>query len=359
MNKKLRIALLIFLVIGIILILVYVNIPRENSESGYLTLIVKNIDNDVVEQKRLKYEKEDSAFDVLNKNYDLEYKEDAYGNFLLGFNDFDIHTDGLSKWLWIEVGYLKDGAEYNDIINFEDYDITKSNIGIDGIELENNMILGICERDNDHETSILDVDDSKNISEILNIIGYIIIGAGLVLFVVLLIVDKDKKPMKVKDICIMGLFTAILFVQEQLLVFLPNIQLTFLLIVLYTIVFGVKKTLMITFVHVLLDNMIMGSFTFITMIPMLIGYTSVVFLTNLAKNKSLPMLVLSGCIGALIYCFMFVFMNKIVYDIDIMAYLIADIPFELLLILSTILTISYLLRPLEKLLNSLLNNESE
>ena len=354
MNKVLKISLFVLLIAGIVSVLIFLNSSNHNTENGYVTVIIKNIDNEVVDKSRFKFDEGDTVFDILNDNYDLNYKDDVYGHFILGFNDYEIIADGMSKWLWIEIGYLKEEAEYSDIIDFDDYDITNSTIGIDGIELKNNMILGISERDNTHETSIITTEESNNRLEIMNVIGYIIIVLGLVLFVLMLVIDKDNKPMKVKDICIMGLFTAVLFVQEQLLVFLPNIQLTFLLIVLYTKVFGAKKSLMIVFIHVLLDNMIMGSFTFITMIPMLVGYTILVFLTNLVKDKKLFWIVLIACIGSLVYTYMFVFMNKIVYDVDLIAYLVADIPFEILLVLSTILTITYLFRPLEKVLNNLL-----
>lgn len=358
LSKIFKISLLVLLIVLIVSVLLIMNSSNHNTENGHITVIIKNIDNEIVDQSRFEFFEGDTVFDVLNDNYDLDYKDDVYGHFILGFNDYDLQTDGLSKWLWFEVGYLKEEAEYNVIIDFNDYDIINSSIGIDGIELKNNMILGVLERDNTHETSLLDKDSSNNITKTIEVIGYIILCVGLALFVIMLIIDKDKKPMKVKDICLMGLFTAVLFVQEQLLVFLPNIQLTFLLIVLYTKIFGVKKALMIVFVHVILDNMIMGSFTFITMIPMLVGYTVLVFLTNLVKDKNLLLIVLFACIGSIIYSYMFVFMNKIVYDIDIITYLISDLPFEILLILSTILTITYLFRPLEKVLNNLLNNEN-
>ena len=46
--------------------------------------------------------------------------------------------------------------------------------------------------------------------------------------------------MRVKEIVILALLTTILIVQEQILAILPNIQLTFLLIFLYTKVLGFK-----------------------------------------------------------------------------------------------------------------------
>ena len=65
---------------------------------------------------------------------------------------------------------------------------------------------------------------------------------------------------KVKDITIIAVFAAILFIQEQALSFLPNIQLTVFLLVLYSKVFKLWKVLVMIFIHVLLDNLFMGSF---------------------------------------------------------------------------------------------------
>ena len=64
---------------------------------------------------------------------------------------------------------------------------------------------------------------------------------------------------RIKDITIIAFFSAILFVQEQLFSFLPNVQLTVFLIVLYSKVFGFTKTAIIILIHTLLDNIVMGS----------------------------------------------------------------------------------------------------
>ena len=66
---------------------------------------------------------------------------------------------------------------------------------------------------------------------------------------------------RIKDITIIAIFAAILFVQEQLLTFLPNVQLTVFLIVLYSKVFGLSKTLIIILIHTILDNILMSSFS--------------------------------------------------------------------------------------------------
>ena len=50
---------------------------------------------------------------------------------------------------------------------------------------------------------------------------------------------------RTKDLTIIAVFSAILFVQELALSFIPNVQLTVFLLVLYSKVFGLKKTFII------------------------------------------------------------------------------------------------------------------
>ena len=103
-------------------------------------------------------------------------------------------------------------------------------------------------------------------------------------------------------------------------------------------------------IHVILDNVVMGSFTPIVMIPMLIGYVILVIVMYLVKKENLLIKVIMASICSWIYCMLFLFANALWLDIDVKAYFIADIPFEILLILSTILTMTYLYRPLEKVI---------
>ena len=65
--------------------------------------------------------------------------------------------------------------------------------------------------------------------------------------------------MSSKDIALIAIFSVILFVQEQLFSFIPNVQLTVFLLVLYSKVLGFKKTALIILIHTILDNLINGS----------------------------------------------------------------------------------------------------
>lgn len=63
--------------------------------------------------------------------------------------------------------------------------------------------------------------------------------------------------MRIKDIALIGMLSAILFAVQAALRFLPNIELVSLLIIIYTIIFR-KKTVYIIGVFVLLEGLLYG-----------------------------------------------------------------------------------------------------
>mgnify|MGYP003292215319 CR=1 FL=1 len=253
---------------------------------------------------------------------------------------------------------LKEGMEYNQNINFENYVQKEVHVGIDGIELKDEMIFGINQRDNNHETSIYkqNINVTNKLNNLIKTIFLVIIIILAIVFIISVIIyliknkNTNNQQISIKHITIIASMATILFVQEQLLTFIPNVQLTFLLISLYTVVFGFKKTSLIIFIHILLDNIVMGSFNPIVMLPMYIGYELCSLLVYLVNDKNLVLITIMASIGSVIYCLAFMVANAFFLNIDILAYYVADIPFEIILIISTILSIMYLFRPLEKVL---------
>ncbi len=63
--------------------------------------------------------------------------------------------------------------------------------------------------------------------------------------------------MRIKDIVLIGIMSAILLVIQVTLAFLPNIELISLLIIIYTLVFG-KKAFYIIYVFVALEGLLYG-----------------------------------------------------------------------------------------------------
>lgn len=167
-----------------------------------------------------------------------------------------------------------------------------------------------------------------------------------------------KKNKKIFDIVLIAMLTAILFVQEQVLMFLPNIQLTVFLIMFYSKKLGFLKTSIIVFIYVLLDNIFMASLGLFYTPFMLLGWMLIPILlcTAFKKVNSVFWLSSLGFIFALIYSWVMVIPNIFVNEIDVIVYLINDIPFEILLAVSSFLSVLWLYKPCEKCFDNLFNN---
>lgn len=159
----------------------------------------------------------------------------------------------------------------------------------------------------------------------------------------------------IKDITVIAIFSSILFAQEQLLTFLPNVQLTVFLLVLYSKVFGFTRTSVIIIIHVLLDNLLMGSFNVMYVPFMLLGWWIIplVTCTLLKKVDNSFILAGAGIIFALIYSWCFIIPNVLFLKVSWITYFYADILWEVILALSSFITILWLYKPCVKLLNKL------
>lgn len=156
--------------------------------------------------------------------------------------------------------------------------------------------------------------------------------------------------MTIKKLCYLVVMTTILFVQEELLTIIPSVQLTFFLIMIYGATIGIGYGSLIVITHVLLDNLFMSSFTFATIIPMLIGYEITLIFGYLLRGKNE---FLNGGVNALcaiIYSALFIPMNVIIYEVNPTAYIIADIPFVLIMMTCNFLCAIFLYKPIYKLL---------
>ena len=159
-----------------------------------------------------------------------------------------------------------------------------------------------------------------------------------------------------KDIAIIAIMTTILFVQEQLLSSLPGIQLSVFLIVLYSKKFGLAKTSLIVFLHVMLDNFYMSSFSLMYTPTMLVGWMIIplTLCTIFKKIESPLVLGLFGIIYSFIYCWLYIIPNYLIMHIDPIAYLASDIIFEIILAVCSLVSIVFLYRPCSKVMDTMI-----
>ena len=164
---------------------------------------------------------------------------------------------------------------------------------------------------------------------------------------------KNRK-LNTYDIVLTGILTAILFVQEEALTFIPNVQLTVFLIVLYSKTVGYFRTSIIVFIHVLLDNLVMGSMNVVTFVPMLIGWELIpIIICTLGRKVEKPVfLALFSIPIVLIYDFIFALFNYWILDIDLITWYTSGIIFDIVLIMSSFLSILWLYTPLKKVIDN-------
>ena len=119
---------------------------------------------------------------------------------------------------------------------------------------------------------------------------------------------------------------------------------------------GLIRTLIIIFVHVILDNLVMGSFNLVYVPFMIFGWMVIPILlcTIFKKVDSNISLAFLGILFSFLYSWIYIIPNCIVLQMDFIAYLVADFIWEILLAMSSFLTILLLYNPLAKIFDKML-----
>lgn len=167
--------------------------------------------------------------------------------------------------------------------------------------------------------------------------------------------------MEIRRILTIATAISITFVQEQMLVFIPNVSFTVVLIILFSSVLSLKESLIYVFIYVFLDNMYMGGLNLFYMIPMLIGWSliPISYNTILKKSHDEYRLAIFALIFGFVYGWLFIPFNMIQYAVSsFIPYLLADILFEIVMAISGFLTVIWLFKPLHKVLESLVNQQN-
>lgn len=149
---------------------------------------------------------------------------------------------------------------------------------------------------------------------------------------------------KTRDCAFIAILAALLYVLQIALSFLPNVQVTVLLLFIYSKVLGTKKSLIIILIHVLLINLTWSSLNIVYTPFMFIGYAFIpICLNTIFKNvKNIYTLSLLGFLFSLIYCWCYIIPSILMTNISFVAYLIGDIYFELIMGVSSFVSILWL-----------------
>lgn len=158
--------------------------------------------------------------------------------------------------------------------------------------------------------------------------------------------------MKVKDIALLGILTAILYLVDQVLSFVPFLQLSMLLIILFSRKMGALKTSIIVIIYVILEYIGAG-FNLLFFIFSVIGWLFVPLLTNFLfrKTKSVISIALQGVLFSFLYSWIHIIPSCIIIESSIIDYLSMDVFFEISLAISSFVSILLLYKPLEKVID--------
>jgi uncharacterized membrane protein len=157
--------------------------------------------------------------------------------------------------------------------------------------------------------------------------------------------------MTVKKMTMMAVLTTLLLIQEQALSFIPNVQLSTLLILLFASTFKLRDSLLMLAVYVVIDSLYMGALNPFYMIPMYLGWATlpVLYHTFIKRHESTYVMATLGFIGGFIYGVIFMPFAVIQTGVDPRVYLLADFPFQLVMASSNFITILWLYAPLKKI----------
>jgi hypothetical protein len=158
--------------------------------------------------------------------------------------------------------------------------------------------------------------------------------------------------MKIKDITLIGVLAAILFLIDQVLSFVPFLQFSMLLIVLFSRKLGSLKTSFIILIFVVLGYLLI-EFNLLFIVFSIIGWLFAPLLSNtIFKNtRSVILIGLESILFSFLYSWIHIIPSCIIIESSIIEYLKMDIVFELTLAASSFVTIVFLYKPLEKVLD--------
>lgn len=162
--------------------------------------------------------------------------------------------------------------------------------------------------------------------------------------------------MKAKDITLIALLSASLTVGKLVLSFVPNVEIITFLLITYTLIFGIRKSLLITMIFVTTEIMIYGFGTW------LLGYyiiwPSLVIATHLLSKlfkNEYQWATLSGIYGLFFGLFFSAF-ESIFYGIGYgIAYWIRGIPFDIIHGTSNFIVMLVLYKPITKQIKKIKN----
>lgn len=149
---------------------------------------------------------------------------------------------------------------------------------------------------------------------------------------------------------------AILVIQEEILSFIPQVQLTVILIIVYARFLSSKELYPLVIAYVLLDNLIMGSFNILYTPAMLFSWSVLAVVARSIRNKPDYIAFIVAVIFPFPYGWSFIPATAIQLKFTMeqtITYFKIDLGAEALMAVSSIITYLGFFQPLKQLFNRL------
>lgn len=154
----------------------------------------------------------------------------------------------------------------------------------------------------------------------------------------------------------MSSMASIVVVLEKVLEFIPNVQLTVVLLMVFIYYLTLPESLLLVTVYTFLDILLGGISLYA--VPMFIAWSLFAVIVHYSKGH-MNKLILIGIFYPIVYSVMLGIPYVLMLDMDIRAYFIADIPYTLVFIGANILTIYYLYPVITKTLENYMGEKHE
>lgn len=169
---------------------------------------------------------------------------------------------------------------------------------------------------------------------------------------------KPTKRELVRSITLAGMLLAILFVQEQFLVLIPQFQFTVVLVIVYASIFPYKILIPLIAAYVLLDNIYMGTLNYLYFIPMMFAWVMLGVVARRIRHKDFYFQVILAIAFGFVYGWVYLPARMIEQGVGIFwLYLKMDLPFELMMAASNLITMLMVYQPLRLSLEKLVSSE--
>lgn len=173
---------------------------------------------------------------------------------------------------------------------------------------------------------------------------------------------SNLKPSKVetnlRSITLTAMLLAVLVVQEYVLTGIPQVQLTVLLILVYAMFLPYAELIPMIVAYVLLDNLLMGSFSLLYTPTMLIIWPLFAVVARRLRRHPDYLKFILVIVFSFVYGWAFVPASIYVMHLSswtmVYSYLVADFPAEIAFAVVNIITFQLLYTPLVRLLGMLM-----